>query len=337
VLANPEEAAAIAPHPSNAALTSPFHRVTVSYASGSNTFTTARAALAISVDSFDTLVVFVWGHGDTYVSRGFHLRMGLILLLLLAGFVLFLLLAGAGLLFFVLRRSKQNPKGPNPQLESRPFEPAFGPPPGALSEPSIPDNVSDNRASLDVAPPADASPWGVPSPPPASFETRGPDDRVARDTQANERAATVAMYSNAGPGTSPIRDPALFETTPSADATAPFGGSDPFATTPSTPPASPELPPAPKATLRDASGAIVQVDPTGTRVGRHPECKYIIPTPGASRYHAEIRFEEGAWIISDLNSGNGTFVNGVRIRTHQLAPGDEVRIDQTILTFHLGE
>jgi len=136
-----------------------------------------------------------------------------------------------------------------------------------------------------------------------------------------------------------MRDPALFEPTPSADATAPFSsGTDPFATTPS--PAPPIAEPknlAPRASIRDANGIVVQLEPNGIRVGRHPECQYIIPTPGASRYHAEIKYEDGAWLISDLNSGNGTFVNGVRIRTHQLAPGDEIRVDQTLLTYQPGE
>jgi hypothetical protein len=263
--------------------------------------------------------------------------MGLIVLLLLAGFVLFLLLAGAGLLYWVLRRSKQSANPPSPQLEASRFEPSFGPPAGSLPPQTVPAAMPDPLPPLQSAPP-DPVAWGVPSAP-ESFETRGTDERSSRDTQQNERAATVAMYSNSGPGTSPMRDPALFETTPSADATAPFGhGTDPFATTPSTPPpVSPELPPAPKATLREASGIVVPVDASGFRLGRHPECHFIIPTPGASRYHAEIKYEDGLWVISDLNSGNGTFVNGVRIRSHHLAPGDEVRVDQTLLTFQPGE
>jgi hypothetical protein len=263
--------------------------------------------------------------------------MGLIVLLVLAGFVLFLLLAGAGLLYWVLRRSRQSSSTPGPQLEAPRFEQSFGPPGGSLPPHTVPASMPD-AAPPPPTPAHDPGPWGVPTPP-ESFETRGTEDRVARDTQQNERAATVAMYSNAGPGTNPIRDPALFETTPSADATVPYGtGADPFATTPSTPPSvAPELPPAPKASLREASGIVIQLEASGFRLGRHPECQFIIPTPGASRYHAEIKFDDGAWVISDLNSGNGTFVNGVRIRSHHLAPGDEVRVDQTLLTFQPGE
>jgi len=257
-----------------------------------------------------------------------------IVLLVLVGFVLIVLIAGAGVLYWVLKGSKKGAKVPSAQLPTPSSEPAFGPPADVFSQQTIP-AASPEQLSPAPGPGPEAAPWA----PPQSFETHGADDRQARDTQQNERAATVAMYSNAGPGTNPMRDPALFETTPSADATAPFSsGTDPFATTPS--PAPPIAEPknlAPRASIRDANGIVVQLEPNGIRVGRHPECQYIIPTPGASCYHAEIKYEDGAWLISDLNSGNGTFVNGVRIRTHQLAPGDEIRVDQTLLTYQPGE
>jgi hypothetical protein len=258
-----------------------------------------------------------------------------IVLLVLAGFVLIVLLAGAGVLYWVFVGNKKGAKGPSGQISAPSSEPSFGPPPEPFPQQTLPASAPESLPPTHISPPSQPS-W--PSSP-ESFETHGPDDRAPRDTQQNERAATVAMYSNSGPGTNPMRDPALFETTPSADATAPFvSGLDPFATTPSPAPSAAEpREPAPTASLRDTSGTVVKLDAEGVRVGRHPECRYIIPTPGASRYHAEIKYDNGAWMISDLNSGNGTFVNGVRIRTHQLAPGDEVRIDQTLLTFQPGE
>jgi pSer/pThr/pTyr-binding forkhead associated (FHA) protein len=78
---------------------------------------------------------------------------------------------------------------------------------------------------------------------------------------------------------------------------------------------------------------VIQLNRLAMRVGRHPECDVVIPTPGTSRQHAEFEFKDGAWYVTDLNSGNGTFVNNTRVRSQQLNAGDEIRIDQTRFTF----
>lgn len=108
---------------------------------------------------------------------------------------------------------------------------------------------------------------------------------------------------------------------------------DLFLTTPSTG-ATPHL--GVPAQLRADDGSIIRLDRQVLRMGRHPDNEIIVPTPGASRQHAEIQFQDGAWVLTDLNSGNGTFVNGVRVRTHRLSSGDEVRIDQTRFVFTMG-
>ena len=53
-----------------------------------------------------------------------------------------------------------------------------------------------------------------------------------------------------------------------------------------------------------------------------------------SRRHAQIRYENGAAIIEDLGSSNGTFVNGTRITGPQrLNPGDEVEVGMSTLRY----
>jgi C4-dicarboxylate-specific signal transduction histidine kinase len=52
-----------------------------------------------------------------------------------------------------------------------------------------------------------------------------------------------------------------------------------------------------------------------------------------SRHHAEIRRVEGVCVISDLNSSNGTFVNGERIKQHRLASGDQLQLGGTLMLY----
>jgi hypothetical protein len=68
----------------------------------------------------------------------------------------------------------------------------------------------------------------------------------------------------------------------------------------------------------------------GTTIGREGS-DINIADPEVSRRHATIRSEGGAVAIEDLNSTNGTFVNGERITgTRVLSEGDEVRFGMTV-------
>ncbi len=75
---------------------------------------------------------------------------------------------------------------------------------------------------------------------------------------------------------------------------------------------------------------------TGTTLGREG-CDVVIPDAQASRRHAEIVCEGGTWVLSDLGSTNGTFVNGYRVQgSRNLQPGDKIRIGAIIMTFGAG-
>lgn len=49
------------------------------------------------------------------------------------------------------------------------------------------------------------------------------------------------------------------------------------------------------------------------RIGRSPEVNIVLPSLAISRYQCAVRFRDGQYVVTDLQSTNGTFVNGRRI------------------------
>lgn len=71
----------------------------------------------------------------------------------------------------------------------------------------------------------------------------------------------------------------------------------------------------------DWTGATPQV-----LVGRSPECDLMLDDRSISRRHAQLFFREGRWILIDLESTNGSYINGERVQRAELLPGDVVTI-----------
>src|SRR5512140_1430329 len=61
-------------------------------------------------------------------------------------------------------------------------------------------------------------------------------------------------------------------------------------------------------------------------VGRDPGNDIILRDPKVSRHHAEIVFERGFFVLHDLASANGSYVNGKRIRVAPLTHGARLRL-----------
>jgi len=72
-----------------------------------------------------------------------------------------------------------------------------------------------------------------------------------------------------------------------------------------------------------------------TLIGRSPECDIFLDDVTVSRRHAEIRKDGERFVIRDLGSLNGTFVNRHRIEDAELADDDEVQIGKYRMTFLL--
>ena len=72
-----------------------------------------------------------------------------------------------------------------------------------------------------------------------------------------------------------------------------------------------------------------------TLIGRSPDCHVFLDDVTVSRRHAEVVHENEAYVIRDLGSLNGTFVNRHRIESSVLAADDEVQIGKYRMTFLL--
>ncbi len=71
-------------------------------------------------------------------------------------------------------------------------------------------------------------------------------------------------------------------------------------------------------------------------IGRESKNDIVIPDINVSRVHAEIRQDaSGAWILTDLGSTNGTFVNGRQIKSAALHDADRIIVGTTNLEFQL--
>jgi pSer/pThr/pTyr-binding forkhead associated (FHA) protein len=63
-----------------------------------------------------------------------------------------------------------------------------------------------------------------------------------------------------------------------------------------------------------------------TVIGRKPDADLRIPLAEISRSHCEVSLSESGATLRDLDSSNGTFVNGEQITERPLKPGDLVKI-----------
>jgi predicted component of type VI protein secretion system len=76
-----------------------------------------------------------------------------------------------------------------------------------------------------------------------------------------------------------------------------------------------------------------QLDKPKMVVGREPTCEIHIDNLGISRNHCAFVNKNDAFVVQDLGSSNGTYVNGRKVNEHFLNDADEVIIGKYTLKF----
>ena len=158
----------------------------------------------------------------------------------------------------------------------------------------------------------------------AARRGRGPRDRrLPRAARHRQGGRARARRPRAGTRRTRGRRPA-----PARPSTRPRSSAPPRASNPS---ARPWL---------DIAGDRYPLLGSLTTLGRDETADIVIDDPGVSRRHSEIRVTtDGPHLVTsirDLNSTNGTFVNGDRISSQRLQDGDRLTIGRTSATFRAG-
>lgn len=70
-----------------------------------------------------------------------------------------------------------------------------------------------------------------------------------------------------------------------------------------------------------------------TTVGKRENNDIALADKTVSRNHLEIEYNSDSFLLRDLNSTNGTYINGTKVKEAYLAPGDIIKIGNTIMEF----
>lgn len=84
--------------------------------------------------------------------------------------------------------------------------------------------------------------------------------------------------------------------------------------------------------LEDGSSRTYALRPGSNVVGRGQDAQFRLPDTGVSRRHVEIRWDGQNAMLQDLNSTNGTTVNGMPVSSWNLADNDRIRLGHSDIT-----
>jgi len=83
------------------------------------------------------------------------------------------------------------------------------------------------------------------------------------------------------------------------------------------------------------AGSSVEIVDSGLLIGRDPGCALYLDDRLVSSHHARIERDNGRWILRDLESSNGTLLNGKNVANEPLSGSDIIEIGETRMLFEL--
>ncbi|MBQ6454028.1 MAG: FHA domain-containing protein, partial [Coriobacteriales bacterium] len=85
--------------------------------------------------------------------------------------------------------------------------------------------------------------------------------------------------------------------------------------------------------LNQETGEVWQLEGMRVSLGRDRNMQIPLRDANVSRSHAELIYDNGRWILRDLGSTNGSFINGQRVGQMELKDGDIIELGVTVLEF----
>ena len=74
---------------------------------------------------------------------------------------------------------------------------------------------------------------------------------------------------------------------------------------------------------------------TPLSIGRHPSNAICVDDPAVSPTHCQILAQNGAFLLTDLDTASGTFINGIPVHQRLLTDGDQIAVGNSLFLFHL--
>lgn len=92
-----------------------------------------------------------------------------------------------------------------------------------------------------------------------------------------------------------------------------------------------------RAMAGEDTGGVFQADGDRLVVGTHPSADARLADPTVSGFHCEVAVRDGAVLVRDLGSRNGTWVDGVSVLEAHLRPGAVLGVGRSQLRFEVGD
>ena len=196
------------------------------------------------------------------------------------------------------------------------------------------------RVMIETADELDVGTFGIAAemeetPPPMAADAPPPGVRLPEEFGGEAAAPAppaAAPVAPVAPPAAPVAPVAPLTVDPFASAEVPAA---PIVAVPAPAPAAPAPPPPAPAPVAQWvlvwPGGVVPIRDTALVIGRSKDCDVPLADGNVSRRHAEIGRSADGFVVRDLDSTNGTTVNGRRVKSAPVGEGDEITLGTSTL------